>query len=277
MICFYHSADLDGHCSGALIKMKYPECELYGINYGDEFPWDKVENQHVIMVDFCLQPFEDMLKLKEKANALIWIDHHKSVIDESKKYPVIEGFRKNGRAACELVWIYYNISLSDIPTFVYLLGRYDVWDHSDPRTLPFQWGMKQYDTDPSRDSVMEFWNLLFDVELINRIIEDGSIILKYVKSEDEKYVKALSFETELDGYKAIAVNKMFTNSQLFDSVWDNTKYDIMITFGWKKGSWTISLYTDKEGVDVSKIAKKHGGGGHKQAAGFQCKTMPFHR
>lgn len=28
-------------------------------------------------------------------------------------------------------------------------------------------------------------------------------------------------------------------------------------------------------VDVSKIAIKRGGGGHKGAAGFQCKRMPF--
>ena len=38
MKCFYHSADLDGHCSGAIVKMVYPECELIGINYGDKFP-----------------------------------------------------------------------------------------------------------------------------------------------------------------------------------------------------------------------------------------------
>jgi hypothetical protein len=33
------SADLDGHCSGAIISLVYPDCELIGINYGDEFPW----------------------------------------------------------------------------------------------------------------------------------------------------------------------------------------------------------------------------------------------
>ena len=68
---------------------------------------------------------------------------------------------------------------------------------------------------------------------------------------------------------------MLTNSQMFDSVWDNTKYDAMLTFGWRKGKWTVSLYTDKEHVDVSVAAKNRGGGGHKQAAGFQCEELPF--
>ena len=41
-ICFYHKADLDGVCSAAIVKHFVPECELYGIDYGDEYPWDLV-------------------------------------------------------------------------------------------------------------------------------------------------------------------------------------------------------------------------------------------
>jgi nanoRNase/pAp phosphatase (c-di-AMP/oligoRNAs hydrolase) len=37
--------------------------------------------------------------------------------------------------------------------------------------------------------------------------------------------------------------------------------------------YTVSLYSKT--VDVSEIAKKYGGGGHKGAAGFQCKKLPF--
>ena len=40
--CFYHLADLDGHCSGAIVKYKYPDAELFGINYGQAFPYDKI-------------------------------------------------------------------------------------------------------------------------------------------------------------------------------------------------------------------------------------------
>ena len=86
---FYHSADLDGHCSGAVIKLKYPNCEMIGINYGDEFPWDSIsENDVVIMSDFGLQPFEDMLKLNDKCNQLIWIDHHITAMDEYDKHDI---------------------------------------------------------------------------------------------------------------------------------------------------------------------------------------------
>ena len=36
-------------------------------------------------------------------------------------------------------------------------------------------------------------------------------------------------------------------------------------------------YIPKKNIDCSEIAKKYGGGGHKQAAGFQCKELPFKR
>ena len=34
-ICFYHKADLDGVCSGAIVKHFVPDCELYGFDYGE--------------------------------------------------------------------------------------------------------------------------------------------------------------------------------------------------------------------------------------------------
>ena len=41
-ICFYHKDDLDGVCSAAIVKHFVPDCELFGIDPDDEFPWGKV-------------------------------------------------------------------------------------------------------------------------------------------------------------------------------------------------------------------------------------------
>ncbi len=87
---------------------------------------------------------------------------------------------------------------------------------------------------------------------------------------------ACGFDTTMDGLRCVAINRMLTNSQMFDSVWDPEKYDAMLTFGWRKGQWTVSLYSTKDDVDVSVIAKNRGGGGHKGAAGFQCSELPFY-
>lgn len=272
-LCFYHSADLDGHCSGAIVRRKYPDIELIGINYGDEFPWDKIGGNLVMMVDFSLQPFGDMVKLFEMGD-VVWIDHHKSAIEDYNNHKFAKkhvSVLNSDKAACELVWEFLYPEVR-IPRSVYLLGRYDVWDHSDPDTMPFQWGMRMYNSFPDNN---ELWNDVLSDRLLDGIIGTGSILLEYRDSENEKYVRACGFDTELDGLRCIAINRMLTNSQMFDSIWDENKYDAMLTFGWRKGSWTVSLYSTKSDIDVSLTAKNRGGGGHKDAAGFQCPTLPF--
>jgi len=286
MICFYHSADLDGHCSGAIVKKVNPDCEMRGLNYGDEFPWKDVEGQDVIMVDVCLQPFsEHMPRLLEVSKSLVWIDHHKTEMDEYAEWSVepgtvsdrrIDGYRQVDKSACELAWRFYWPGISE-PDAVYLLGRYDVWDHKDKRVMPYQWGFRMFDNTYPES---EIWGDCLDFapeinEFNDRVIMRGEVILKFRDSENAKYVSAFAFETKFEGLRCICINRGMTNSQMFDSIWDPEKYDAMLTFVWKKGQWTVSLYGTKD-IDLSAIAKKHGGGGHKQACGFQCKELPFH-
>lgn len=273
MKCFYHNSDLDGFCSGAIVKYKYPDCKLIGIDYGDRFPWKILsDNEEVFMVDFSLQPYSDMLKLNEMVD-LTWIDHHKSAIEEHKKMPLREAdtILNTSLAACELAWhLIFNTTL--IPKAVHWLGRYDVWDHKEVQTLPFQYGMRLRADDPCDN--MTFWKSVFE-NFPEDILLEGQTVLDYVENHNSKYIRATGFKTELDGLRCIAANSQLTNSQLFDTIWDNKRYDAMLTFGWKKGQWTVTLYSDKKDIDVSKIAKARGGRGHKGAAGFQCKELPF--
>ena len=53
------------------------------------------------------------------------------------------------------------------------------------------------------------------------------------------------------------------------------KHDIMIMYGVKPGEIKYSLYSAKDEFDVSEIAKRYGGGGHKGAAGFYSKELLF--
>lgn len=129
MICFYHRGDLDGHCSGAIVRHNFPGARMIGIDYEDEFPWDKVpRGADVCMVDFSL-PMEHMRLLQElTVHRFVWIDHHKTVIDKAKEAGFsTAGLRVVGEAACELTWEYFTPSIL-MPHAVRLLGRYDVFD-----------------------------------------------------------------------------------------------------------------------------------------------------
>ncbi|CAB4211726.1 hypothetical protein UFOVP1419_12 [uncultured Caudovirales phage] len=280
MKCFYHSADKDGHCSGAIVKMVYPDCEMIGINYGQPFPWETIAVDDVVfMVDFSLQPFADMILLKEACAQLVWIDHHKSAIEERDLAGVpIGGMQLVGKAGCELTWDYL-IDRIDIstPRAVFMLGRYDVWDWMNhPGAMEFQKGMWQFDTDPNNT---EFWERLFtDDELVEEITHNGGLLLAAQKKDNESYLRATGFETMLNGFRVLAVNKGLTNSTLFDSGYDPEKHDAMVSFCWYRDKWKISVYADDKThpeVDASLICKIYGGGGHKGASGFQCDVLPF--
>jgi oligoribonuclease NrnB/cAMP/cGMP phosphodiesterase (DHH superfamily) len=291
-VCFYHSADLDGLCSGALMALALPQAKMLPLDYGDEFPFDEIKGQDVYMADVSLQPFEGMLAVAALANSFTWIDHHKSAMDEHEKWRerisyhrCLPGVRRLGAAACELTWEYFqarNSGLDEIglcgdsmPRAVRLLGRYDVWAwQNEPGAIEFQYGMRLDDWSYVRSTL---WERLFRGELVDSLIARGADILAYQEQQNKITAQAGAFETEIGGLRAIACNAgPPCNSQLFDSVYDPLKHDVMVPFRWsKKGHWKVSLYTTKNDVDCASVAKSFGGGGHRQAAGFLCSALPF--
>lgn len=264
----YHGADLDGKCSAAIVlkALGKKDVELIPYNYG-EFPFEKIEiGEKVVVVD-CSLDFE---KLFEYTTNIIWIDHHVTAID---KYDGLElkGLRRVGTAACELTWEYF-MDDSEMPEVVKYLGDYDVWKFAlgEPTKI-LQTGLRLYDTEPTSDN-WDQW-LDEDYSLFDEI-NDGKIALKY-RDNYWKDIAKNSFFTTFEGYKCVACNASNVSSQLFDSV--EGDYDIMIPFSFNGDEWKLSLYTTKDNIHIGNIATKYGGGGHKGAAGFSCKELPFRK
>lgn len=287
MKCFYHRKDHDGHSSGAMIKLAYPNCEMIGIDYGEEFPFSKIQkDETVFIVDFCIYPFSKMEELNSHCN-LIWIDHHQTAIDMSLESSVkIRGLQKNRNiGACVLVWEYLsnlNLNVSyfknrAMPQALVYLGKYDVKDYTDFDTVYFHYGLERYNTIPSSDN-MTIWKRLLledDPTYVKKILEEGRLIYDYIFKTTKTIVNSLSFPINFEGLKLLCVNCTYSGSIIIDTtpgIWD--MYDAVAVFTRSKDNWKISLYTDKKDIDVSIVCKKHGGGGHKGASGFVCKELP---
>ena len=267
MICFYHKSDLDGHCSGAIIKRVYPECVMIGVDYNDKLSHYSIDvDETVYVVDFSFSVAE-MAELDTKAH-LFWIDHHKSAIEKMEDYPrKICGLREIGKAGCELTWEVMHPG-ETMPEVVRLLGRYDVWDHeSDVSIMPFQYGMRQHGYTLPDSNI---WISYLDDSrtFVESTVTKGRLILDYQNNQNTMYAKGMAYEAEFFGLRAIVINKAYSNSQLFDSVYDGDKHDIMVVFGVKPGEFKYSIYSVKPEIDVSEIAKKFGGG-----AGFFSETQ----
>ncbi len=273
--CYYHSGDLDGKCSGAIVKRAIPDVELIPFDYGQIFPWDRYADgcQEIYMVDVSL-PASQMKMLNDTQN-LHWIDHHEPIINELESWEVIiQGKREVGKAACELCWQYF-FANENVPTAVYLLGRYDVWDlQVDQRVLPFQWGMRLNEWKPYDPK----WEGLFSIAgrgKINNIVHDGNVALKYQAQQNAELIDLCAFEGVFEGLPALIVNQAKANSQVFESRYDPKDYKLMIAFYYRADhKWVISLYSTHQDIHCGEICKKYSGGGHKGAAGFICDGLP---
>lgn len=294
---FYHSADLDGHCSGALLKNRYPTAELFPINYGDRFPWDSIKSDDIVyMVDFSLD-MGNMQTLSSRCY-LIWIDHHVSAIKAYEKslepVPagviaeyggiVIEGKREIGKAACELVWEWLYPD-KPVPDAIKLLGLYDVWDHShklftwDDYVEPFQYGLKTQETDPSKN--WAFWAIFFyftrapiedAAEYVLDKCKTGKSIREYIQMRYETELSTRSFKMDWEGHKCLVINSdpYIANYMTMSKAYEGC--DLAVNFAWGGKFWIVNLRSNE--VDCSELAKKYGGGGHHGAAGFQCEQLP---
>jgi hypothetical protein len=286
MKCFFHSADLDGHCAGAIVKYHHPDCEMIGVNYGDRPDFNKLSAaERVFVVDFSF-PVDDMLRLHRECR-LTWIDHHKTAIEDMDGLAdQIAGIRRPDFAGCELTWVFCSpqgIKIPKttppgwfrtqwpllLPPAIRLLGRYDVWDHRDPECLPFQYAMRVPESWPDDDN-MDLWGMLFQCEemIPPAWLSMGEGILRYEIKQNAIAAKS-AFPVEIMGKKVLCLNRRGAGSKIFDSVvTGKDHYDAVMLFGFSpKRGWQCSIYAVDD-CDVSEIARAHGGGGHKGAAGF---------
>ena len=115
------------------------------------------------------------------------------------------------------------------------------------------------------------WNTMWnDSHYIAHLCKDGAIMETYKKKSWERIALLGVYPTEIDGIPALACNCPNANSDLFNSVKNIDEFKdlkILILFS-RLGTkdWRYQLYSDE--VDVSEICKRHGGGGHRGAAGF---------
>ena len=266
-ICFHHN-DPDGHASGAIVKYALgDDVTLIESDYdGTPIPWDLVEAaEQVIVTDFSFS-VEDMKGLAE-GRELVWIDHHKSAMEEfegiADEWP---GIRDLSEAACVLTWQYY-FPEKPVPRAIVLIGDRDIWRWAEKDTGAF--GSSLYNQDHHANNA-EFWKpLLEDHQLtLDKMIAEGAWLREITLRDVDHLMEARSFEVEFEGYKTLAVNRRGTGD--IGNYGRDRGYEIVYTYADKMQvdglSTVVTLYSNK--IDVSVIAKRYGGGGHAGASGF---------
>jgi len=278
---FYHN-DPDGRCSAAVVVKKLGDkVKLTEMDYAKEVPVDSITlGEKIYIVDFSFQP-DVMKKVLKRTTNVVWIDHHNTARAYEKAYGTkldgLRNFEDQAEAGCELTWRFFYPD-SPAPAAVRLVGDYDKWAHRLADSTPFFEGLKLQPG--ASDPRSQLWKTLLMQEKspsladkVDRIRDDGRIGIKYRDAYCRDMRKSYGYETELGGLKCYAMCVYGFGSKAFGELMKRYQACIAYTFDGKQ--FTVSMYSDSKDIDVSKVCKDNGGGGHKNAAGFTCKTLPF--
>lgn len=308
MLRIYHHNDADGRCAAAIVgrsrfardkfgvsgPVEYEEVDYGMVNaaFAEDVLCDlcrlydeEGDPINVFVVDFS---FPESLVASIEAEDICdlhWIDHHASAKHCGHQH--LKGsrdFTDKGRSACELAWEYCfpNASVKSefgtTPIIVKLIGDYDSgrWEYKD-RCKPLILALDACQCTPSNG----LWNALFSLEapyelefaIPHNLIEQGKVMAAYQEGYAAGMCKTFGFETEFKGLRCYAVNIYKMGPMAFG--WEMHEYDACIAFAFDGAQFTVSMYSEKPNIDCSAICKKYGGGGHKGAAGFVAKTLPF--
>lgn len=285
----FHHNDLDGKCAAAIVLKKYPDCKTRSIDYKDnpDFIDEVKPGEKVFIVDFSFKPhkMKELFGVTEPRN-IIWIDHHKTAKDYTYFYdnfPVslngLIDFSEPGLSGCELTWKFLYPSVA-LPSAVRLLGDYDTWRFDQGlRTKQFQEGMKLTGNSPNHPVWRSLLNNLDpgepNIPTVDEVVSQGYTAIIYRDFFCKNYRNSFGHEVEFENYTCYAMNLHMVGSLGFGPYIDSHK--IVISYAHAEGKFTVSMYTKREDVDVSIIAKKYGGGGHSKAAGFICSKLPWER
>ena len=194
VICIYHSADLDGWASAAIVNKYFTErdedVQLVGWNYGQPYPEFNYKDEDVVFVDVMFS-VEEMTKIAKVAKSTLIIDHHAPKIKELyhtkegveliNNHNIKTAFGPDGNkfSACELAWMYF-YGATQVPKVITAIGQYDTWRTNgtaqwENETLPFQMFMDSRVSSPE-----EFVNEFFDVINLEPYVKEG-------KARAEKY------------------------------------------------------------------------------------------
>lgn len=283
-IGIYHDPCPDG-ITAAWVFQKYmldndQDFELVPGQYGEDgirIDEEILEDAMVYFLDFSTKKPEHLIEMASKARQVIMLDHHKTAVEmlEAMEVPSnveIEHMTMEDSGAL-ITWNYFYPKES-APLFVKYISDNDTWKHELPGVIEF---MAWFDLQEPKTTA-DIFNLVADFPKTSSDFAEsaqyrrGKVALRFKKILIEQ-VMELAFESEISGMKVMKVNSGFIkiNSTLGNMLALQHKMPAWVWYE-RMGSEGPEIYNSLRSADdlpdVSEVASKFGGGGHRNAAGF---------
>lgn len=268
-MCIYHANCCDGMGAAWIVRKALGnDVDFIPATYQEEPP--EVAGKDVIIVDFSYKR-DVMADMAEEATSITVIDHHKTA--EAELSPllaigVVDGIFDMEKSGAMLAWEWF-FPHTEPPTLIHHIQDRDLWRFELEGTKEIQASLYSYP--------MEFdvWDQLMKMDLAE-LRKEGEAINRAHMKNINGLVEYLVQRQIIAGYEVPVLNCNYMFASDAGNIMANGE-PFSATYYDTQENRKYSLRSSKDGgIDVSAIAAKFGGGGHKNAAGFKLPLSDLH-
>lgn len=263
-LCIYHGNCADGFGAAWVVRkaLGQDNVEFFAGFYGKEPP--DVTDREVIMVDFSYKRLV-LEGMRDKAKSILILDHHKTAkadLDgfEGKPQHDVSTLFDMSRSGAMIAWDYF-FPDQEPPKLIEHIQDRDLWLFKLNGTREIQATVFSYPYD------FEIWDRLM-VSAPSTLFVEGSAIERKHHKDIAELVGVSARRMSIGGYNVPVANLPYTLSSDAGHLMGKGEPFAACYMDDPNGR-IFSLRSAEDGVDVSEVAKKFGGGGHKHAAGFK--------
>lgn len=246
-------------------KIVYKPCFYSTEPLKDEFITE-LTGKNILMCDFSYK-YDQLVQIINVCNTFMILDHHKTSAEDLKSINSELKIFDQNRSGAGITWDFFFPSIP-LPTFLTYIQDRDLWTRSLKQTDAFSTYLhaqkfdfelfEEFLNDTKLAEVIQIgqmWSEYRDI-LIQNIIKRVSYVIQEIDSE----YKIVLYLNTADFVSDVA-NKLFTRYPFGD-------FSAIHSYDLHRNITYFSLRSTSERSDVSLIAQRLGGGGHRNASGL---------
>ena len=268
-ICFFHAGCPDGFGAAWSVWRAWGDGARYvPRGHEDAFDPERYQDAQVVFVDISL-PNDSLRALGEVAEQVLILDHHRTAKNSFDAEPSLEAWLEScgheirfdlSHSGAVLAWQHFHPG-EPVPELLRYVEDQDLWRWSLPRSDEVNAAIGSHPRD------FATWDRLVETPAA-ALADEGAPILRANRIEVERALKS-AHPISVGNVRAEAVNALHSRAAIGHELAKRAAYGQPFGVVYRVSGTRVdcSIYSTGD-TDVSEMAALHGGGGHRNAAGF---------